>query len=202
MKFVELDPSKHDLNKVSKLIYETELSVFRPLLGKNKKIAIENITGLILLDNNIFTYENIHVAINSDNTILGILVSCSGDDRNLLGNLKDYSKILNFYDFIKFMVKGTVIGALLTANVAVDEYYLSNIATDHMLRGQGIGTYILENAIQLAKDQDASKAILNVTFKNKGALRLYQRFGFEVSGENNPQLLFKNQGTYNMEYIL
>lgn len=202
MKFVELDTAKHDLNKVSKLIYETELSVFRPLLGENKKIAIETINKLILLDSNIFSHENIHVASNPDDEILGILVSCSGGDRNLLGNLKDYSKILNFPDFIKFMVKGTFIGVLLTANVAVDEYYLSNIATDPMLRGQGIGTYILENALQLAKDQDASKVILNVTFKNKGALRLYRRFGFEICGENKPQLLFKNQGTYNVEYIL
>ncbi len=202
MKFLKLDISKHDLNKVSELIYETELSVFRPLLGKDKNEALENIKKLIMGRDNTFSYEHIHVVSDEDETILGILVSFCGRETSIWSDFKAYFKILNFYSFLKYVIKGTLINETLTASVGKYDYYLSNIAVDPQFRSQGIGTYILENAFKLAEEKGCRRVILDVTLYNVGASRLYERFGFKVYGKKTPKLIFKGQGTYNMEHFV
>ncbi len=201
MKFVKLDISRHDLNKVSELIYETELSIFRPLLGKDKNEAIENIKKLIKEKDNTFSHEHIHVVCD-DETLLGILVSFCGRERTMWDDFRAYSKILDFYSFLKYVVKGTLINELLTASVGKNDYYLSNIAVDPQFRGQGIGTYILENAFKVAEKKECRRVILDVTLNNVGASRLYERFGFKVYGKKDPKLIFKGKGTYNMEHFV
>lgn len=200
MKFEKLDLKCHDLNKVSKLIYETELGVFRSLLGKDEDEATLIIKRLIKAGSNSLGHENIHVVINGN--IVGILVSFSGKETSLLKDFKAYYKILNFNKFLKYIFKGTVINELLTTRVEKNDYYLSNIAADPAFRGQGIGSYILKNAIKLAKDAKCRRLILDVTTDNKGALRLYERFGFNVYGKNSPDWIFKGQGTLSMELII
>ena len=200
MKFIRLDTDKHDLNKVSELIYETELTIFKQLLGKDEKEATENIKNLVKSGNNYFGYENIHVVCGDDESMMGILVSFSGKETSSWNDLKAYFRILNFYNFLKCAVKGTLINRSLTASLDKNDYYLSNIAVDPQYRGQGIGTYILKNAVKTAEDKGCKRVLLDVTFKNKGAKRLYERFGFKVYSKNTPKL-FKGHETLSMEYI-
>ena len=202
MKFVKLDISRHDLNKVSELIYETELSIFRPLLGKNKNEAVENIKKLIKEVDTSFSHEHIHVVSDEDENLLGILVSFCGREISIWNDFKAYFRILNFYDFFKYMIKGTLINELLTASVGKNDYYLSNIAVDPQFRGKGIGTYILENAFKLAEKKRCRRVILDVTLNNVGASRLYERVGFKVYGKKNPKIIFNGKGTYNMEHFV
>jgi len=54
MKFEPLNTEQHDLGLVSKLIYETELEIFRAILGKNETEGIKNIKSLINAGNNLF----------------------------------------------------------------------------------------------------------------------------------------------------
>ncbi|HEX3013425.1 MAG TPA: GNAT family N-acetyltransferase [Methanobacterium sp.] len=201
MKFVKLNINKHDLNKVSELIYETELTIFKQLLGKDEKEAIQNIKKLIKLGKNYFGHEHIYVVINEDENIKGILVSFSGRELSLWNDFKAYFKVLNFYNFLKCAVKGTLINESLTASLGKDDYYLSNVAADPQFRGQGIGTFILENALKTAEEKGCSRVLLDVTFDNKGAKRLYERFGFKVYSKKTPKL-FKGHGTLNMEYFI
>ena len=202
MKFVKLNIHKHDLNKVAELIYETELSIFRPLIGKNRKIATQNIKKLIKEGNNTFGHEHIYVVSDKNEDVFGILVSFCGKETSMWNDFKAYFKVLEFYSFLKYVVKGTLINELLTASVGKDEYYLSNIAADSSHRGQGIGTYILENAFNVAEKKGCRRVILDVTLDNVGASRLYERFGFKVYGKKNPKWIFKGKGTFNMEHFV
>jgi ribosomal protein S18 acetylase RimI-like enzyme len=202
MKFVKLDIDKHDLNRVSELIYETELTIFKQLLGKNESEAVQNIKKLVKLGNNSFGHEHIHVVSDRDGNILGILVSFCGRETSLWSDFKEYFKVLNFYNFLKYAVKGTLINELLTASVGKNDYYLSNVAVDPQFRGQGIGTYILENAFKDAEKRGCKRVLLDVTLNNEGARRLYERFGFKVYGKKDPKLIFKGKGTLNMEHFV
>ena len=105
MKFVKLDINKHDVNKVSKLIYETELAIFRSLLGKNENKAIKNIKKLVKFGNNSLGHDNIYVVSNEDGDILGILVSFCGKETSMWNDFKAYFKVLDFYSFLKYVVK-------------------------------------------------------------------------------------------------
>jgi ribosomal protein S18 acetylase RimI-like enzyme len=201
MKFEKLDITRHDLDKVSELIYETELAVFRSLLGKDKNNALENIKKLVKFGNNSLGQEHIHVVSDGAREVRGILVSFCGKETNLRGDFKAYFKILNFYGFLKYVVKGTVINELLTANIGRNDYYLSNIAVSPEFRGQGIGSCILENVFKLAEGAGCRRVILDVTLKNDRARRLYEKFEFRVYGKKEGGWFLKGEGTYNMERI-
>lgn len=202
MKFVKLDTNKHDLNKVSELIYETELTIFKQLLGKNESEAVQNIKKLVESGSNTFGHEHIHVVSDENEDILGILVSFCGRETSLWNDFKAYFKVLSFYNFLKYAVKGTLINESLTASVGKNDYYLSNVAVDPKFRGQGIGTYILENAFEAAKSKGCKRVLLDVTGNNEGAQRLYERFGFKFYGKKDPKLIFRGKGTLNMEHFV
>lgn len=202
MKFKKLDINKHDIDKVSKLIYETELAIFRPLIGKDRDRATQNIKKLIKAGNNTFGLEHIYVVSDENGNVLGILVSFCGRETSFWNDFKAYFKVLGVYSFLKYVVKGTLINELLTASVGENDYYLSNIAVDPRCRGQGIGTFILENAFKVAEEKGCRRVILDVTLNNLGASRLYERVGFKVYGKKNPKLIFNGEGTYNMEHFV
>lgn len=201
MKFEPLNLKQHDLDKVSELIYETELKIFRSLLGKDETEAINNIKSLINAGNNSFGSEHIHVA-SDDGKVLGILVSFRGKDVGFHKDLKAYGRVLDFNDLLRYIVKGTLINELLTARVGREEYYLSNVAVTPEFRGQGVGSFIVENALKLAENAGCKKVILNVTLTNEGALKFYKRFGFKVTGKSTADWIFKDQGTFDMEFLI
>ncbi len=198
MKFEPLNTEQHDLGKVSKLIYETELEIFRSIIGKDETEAINNLESLIKAGDNLFGSENIHVVSDGDHGVLGILVSFRGKDVGFWKDLKAYSRILDFPDLLRYIFKGTLIDGLLTARVGQEDYYLSNVAVDPDFRGQGIGTCIMENALKLAENKGCPRVVLNVTLKNKKALKFYKRFGFKVTGKNTAEWIFKDEGTFDM----
>jgi len=140
------------------------------------------------------------VVSDGDGGVLGILVSFRGDDVTFWKEFKAYSKILGFYDLLRHVFKGTLINELLTASIGPGDYYISNIAVDPEFRSQGIGTCILENALKLAEDSGCRKVILNVTLNNERALEFYKKFGFKVTGKNTTDWIFKDQGTFDMEF--
>ena len=73
---------------------------------------------------------------------------------------------------------------------------------DENSRGQGIGSFILEAGIKLAREKGCKRAVLDVDIGNEGALRLYQRFGFRKFKEKSLSLLGWKKGAFNMEYLL
>lgn len=196
MRFERLNIEKHDLDKISKLIYETELEAFKSLIGKDENDAINNIKKLIKYGNNSFGYDHIHVVSDDKGNVLGILVSFGGGEASYWNDIKVYFKILNFQDFLKLILRGLIINNILITNLDENDYYLSNIAVDTRCRSQGIGSYIIENALKLAKDAGYERVLLDVTLNNGRALKLYERFGFKVYSTN------KVKNTKSMEFII
>lgn len=66
--------------------------------------------------------------------------------------------------------------------VIVDEAHIATIAVhpDHQRRG--IASALLTEALMLAMERGASASLLEVRPSNTAALKLYQRFGYEVVG--------------------
>jgi [ribosomal protein S18]-alanine N-acetyltransferase len=72
-----------------------------------------------------------------------------------------------------------VVGYLICARYA-DVWHLMNIAVDPAVRGQGIGTALLEQMVARA-GEDAAYT-LEVRPSNATAIALYERFGFRSAG--------------------
>ncbi len=72
-----------------------------------------------------------------------------------------------------------LVGYLICARYA-DVWHLMNIAVDPSVRGQGVGTALLEQMVARA-GEDASYT-LEVRPSNATAIALYERFGFRSAG--------------------
>ncbi len=66
--------------------------------------------------------------------------------------------------------------------IILDEAHIATIATHPAFRRQGIGRRLLARAMEDAAVSGAIKAYLEVRRSNLGAQRLYERFGFAVTG--------------------
>jgi ribosomal protein S18 acetylase RimI-like enzyme len=202
MKFVKLDVNKHDLALVSKLIYETELESFKFLFGSNKNNAQKNIQKLIMVGNNSFGSDKIHVVSDENDDVLGILVSYSNGEIKEIDEIKAFFNAMGIIDFLKLLIISPVLNKLLITNKSDDDYYLSNISVAEEHQGKGIGTSILENSFKIAKEKKCKKVVLDVSIDNEGALKLYKRAGFNVYNKKIIKWRGEEIGTFSMEYSI
>lgn len=68
-------------------------------------------------------------------------------------------------------------------NVPEGEFYLQAIAVDPELRGGGIGSLLLDDAVERGRRSGSARLALDVAARNDGARRLYAESGFEESSE-------------------
>lgn len=59
--------------------------------------------------------------------------------------------------------------------------HIMNIAVDPVHRGKGVGSALLRAAMDHLRRMDASCAELEVRTDNASAIRLYERYGFQIS---------------------
>lgn len=74
------------------------------------------------------------------------------------------------------------VAAVFSGWVVADEFEIDNVAVAAALRHQGIASKLLAEAIEIARQKGAVRAILEVRSNNQPACFLYEKFGFEVIG--------------------
>lgn len=62
------------------------------------------------------------------------------------------------------------------------ELHITNLAVDREFRQQGIATELVNKLIYLSKERDGLQATLEVRNSNTGAIKLYQKLGFQIVG--------------------
>ena len=72
----------------------------------------------------------------------------------------------------------TIVGFVGIKSV-FDEADIMNIVTRKDCRNLGIGTYIFEQLLRLAKENEIKKITLEVNENNSSAIHLYEKFGFK-----------------------
>ncbi|MBO6104403.1 MAG: GNAT family N-acetyltransferase, partial [Methanobrevibacter sp.] len=83
-----------------------------------------------------------------------------------------------------------------------DDFYICELAICSNQRGKGYGTEALNQLIQLAKDLDCRRVVLDADFRNDGAFRLYSSKGFKIFNRKSFGIPGKKRGMRNMELIL
>src|SRR4030042_3636977 len=63
------------------------------------------------------------------------------------------------------------------------EFYISNLAIYPEFRAQSIGTKLILDVEKGAKEEGARKVALDVEVGNVGAIKLYSRLGYSITGE-------------------
>ncbi len=68
-------------------------------------------------------------------------------------------------------------------SVADGDYYLQAIAVDKELRGEGIGSFLIDSLEERARASGSTRLALDVSVKNESARRLYERRGMTVESQ-------------------
>lgn len=200
MRFVKMDINKHDLNKVAELMYETDSETYN-FYFKNQQSTVQRIKRLIIAGDSSWSHENIYIVTESNSRVLGVLVAYKGEEAHKRSDFKAYFKNLNFFDAVKFVFLD-IGDTLLGADLDEDDYYLSDLAVDGKCRGKGIGTFILERSLELARERGCKRVVLDVYLDNESALRLYKRVGFKIFNKKSIRWFGGEKRVYNMEYKL
>lgn len=181
MYFTKCDINIHDLDDVSKLIYDTEPALFSLLFGKKRNKALERIKKIVKAGNNSFGYEYIYLAIENNQIVgLTIIYKKEDSDKNIESNV--FSESLDFLSLIKLIFfEKILISRVLTKNLDEHELYISNVCVDKKHRGKGIGTFLLNNIHKEAEKQNCKRIILDVSKDNSIAITLYKKSGFTIS---------------------
>jgi ribosomal protein S18 acetylase RimI-like enzyme len=61
-----------------------------------------------------------------------------------------------------------------------ESFYINMLATYPEFRGRSVGTRLMEQVDRMAREADCTLSSLEVFDENTGALRLYERLGYEV----------------------
>jgi len=74
------------------------------------------------------------------------------------------------------------LAAYLIVSRYVDAWHIMNVAVDDIVRRSGIASRLLDALFELTADDVHRGYTLEVRTSNKGAIALYEGFGFEASG--------------------
>ena len=195
-----MDKNKHDSLKVSELIYEADADTFN-FFFDNKENTSRKLEKLVLKGNNSLGYEQIYVVSDENSQILGVMVHSIGWKFDKKKELTVLFRNFNILDSLRFIMID-ILDSIFLSDLEDDDYYYAIIAVDEKSRGQGIGSFILNEGIKLAKEKGCKRVVLDVDIENKGALRLYERFGFRKFNEKIVSLRGWKKGEYHMEYLL
>lgn len=172
--------AKSDLKEgllFAQLFDEASEGFFKSMLGPR---TYEILAETFLKSNNEYSFENVSV-IEFENKIVGMVSGYTFAEK------KGFQKNC-FYQFPKgakgrirmFSLVGRILSRFLGPREQ-DDYYLQSIAVNSNMRGKGLGQRLMEHSEEIAIKKGCRTLSLDVSSKNKMALKSYKKFGMETS---------------------
>lgn len=90
----------------------------------------------------------------------------------------------------------------LVAWHVVDELHVLNVATSPEMRRRGVGAVLVEAALAFAAESGVRLVLLEVRRSNVPAIRLYEKFGFSVSGVRERYYADNDEDALEMQRVL
>lgn len=181
MNIARFNESVHDIDRIAELILSAENTGAGPGSPRGSLKVVKN---LIRAGNNFLGREHINVAL-SGGDIAGLVVGYSGRGHDELGTLLRLLLSLRLGELASyFTVVSKMVHSEYTPDIAPDEYYISLIVVDERMRGKGVGSFLMNHAIESAKAEGCRAILLDVDGANDSARALYGKFGFEPSGRS------------------
>lgn len=227
MFFKEFNPNEDDCRKVAKLVYSVDQKTYFKLFGSEDN-AISVIEELLLSGKEDFTpngtiFNNSNNESRNDNpdlknnnrdnnnefylildenndNIIGLVQMVKGKINGLSGNILNVFNRLKISDALKFSFI-YFLDHFTLAKTNSNDLYIAELAIEENQRGKGLGTRVLKEIIEKAKEKGFKRVVLDADFNNTGAFRLYESLGFKVFNKRKIKLFNNEKGMNNMEYI-
>ncbi|MCP4609569.1 MAG: GNAT family N-acetyltransferase [Planctomycetes bacterium] len=152
---------------------------FRFMLGRHSRDIIAKAFALPGHD---LSYENVTFA-ECGNAIVGMVSGYSAEQHRRSSRLplKEAAGKFNLRMRIVLILFAPLMRIIDTMDD--DDYYLQAIAVDKELRGDGVGSVLMDCFEERAREKGLTRLSLDVSGKNKGACRFYERRGMAVTSQ-------------------
>ncbi|TYR81812.1 GNAT family N-acetyltransferase [Priestia megaterium] len=164
---------KHEAADIAALLYEMLDDIARSHTAtKTKAEALEMLSSYIQSEHNRYSYNQIIVA-EEENKIVGVMVCYEGEqaqylDEPIISYVREKLNDDNWQPDVE---------------TKSGDFYIDSLSVDKSYQGKGIGTALLQYALQEATNRHLALT-LNVEYHNERAKQLYERMGFQSEGIN------------------
>ncbi len=175
---------------------ESAEGFFRFMLGRRAEHIIAE--AYIQPDHN-YSFQNVTFA-EHDKQIVGMALGFTAEQHRHFSDqpLKESAG----YPALRMTAVKTLFGPLMRIleTIADGDFYLLAIAIDKELRGEGVGSALMDSTEERARACGSTQLSLDVSTRNEGARRLYERRGMTVESKWPKRLPI--QGFYRMTKAL
>jgi ribosomal protein S18 acetylase RimI-like enzyme len=132
--------------------------------------------------NHSYSFQNVTFA-ERDRRIVGMVLGFTAEQRLRFSDrpLKETAG----YPALRVTAVRTLLAPLfrILENIGDDDFYVLAIAIDEEARRKGVGSALMDSAEERARASHAARLSLDVSAKNGGAYRLYERRGMTVESQ-------------------
>lgn len=192
LQFREASPAVADA--IGPLIYDSAHELLDFMFGGRER-AEAALGRLLRIPRGHFGYGFAETALIG-NQVVGVSL---GYDKRQLASQELYGTINMFraapWSLWPHLV--TRVGPALSGYVpppSGDAFYINNIAVDTRHRGTGLGRKLLDHVIERARGNGYRCVELDVTERNTGALRFYERYGFRRVSQSGSEAVTRKYG--------
>jgi len=180
-----LDPGRHDIVTVARLIYQADPSLMRLVFG-DEPAAVVAIAKLVRMEHNDYAGRRVLCAVHGGE-VVGVLAGLTGAEKRLSAKAagKEWGAALGIRGMLRALRWGPRLESVATTELAEDEFYVSALTVDERLRGRGVGSRLLE-----AVYAEHAAVVTDVNIGKADALRFYERHGFAIQ----KKMTFEHKG--------
>jgi ribosomal protein S18 acetylase RimI-like enzyme len=175
--------NKNDRGSIAEMIYSSGPDIYDFIYKTNNKTALNYINYEFKSGRGFAGYNNVTVAVK-DGEVVATGCFYDGNVYNRLAAGSAFNMLI-FYGLFSFIpvLKRSLHSMSVMKQPHKNELYLSNFGVNEKLRGQGVGSAVLKNKINEAKQKGYKKFILDVSVNNPKAEALYKRMGMSITKE-------------------
>ena len=163
-----------NLKEIAELIYKTDDYIYPYWFGSLEQCLVE-FPMLLVEEKFFFNINNLYIAIDrNNNKIVGLV--CIVDKSKDFDY--DYNELRNYNERYRFTIDNYIMG-LIDEVKKSDFAYISNVCVHQDYRGKKIGNKIVSYVVEVYAKKCFDEIVLDVIADNEGAVRLYQKLGFE-----------------------
>jgi ribosomal protein S18 acetylase RimI-like enzyme len=152
---------------------------FRFMLGHQVEQIVA--TAFIKPDHDL-SYQNVTFA-ERDRVIVGMISGCTAEQHRRSSHrpLKEAAGRRNLRMRIVLVLFAPLMRII--DSMGDNDFYLQAVAVDKGLRGDGIGSVLMDSFEDRARTSGSTRLSLDVSSKNEGARRFYERRGMTVTSQ-------------------
>ena len=165
--------------RCGKYLDEVAEGFFRLMLGRR---YAEIIARAYLQPDHSYSFQNVTYA-EIDKRIVGMVLGFTAEQQD------NFSKQPLRKSAGIQVLRMTVVNILfapmmrILKTIPAGDFYILSMAVDGEFRGRGIGSILIDHAEKRAREKGSTRLSLDVSAKNKGAIRLYERCGMTIESQ-------------------